>query len=236
MKLFPFIFLFLAFYVIKAQETNSDYLFEKDGYLICYKKSGEIFSGIMAGKSKDDNFTYKKTIVNGLEEGHAWFYENKNILVSEGEYSQGIENGKWIWYYSNGQIKAEGYYENGVGSGMWKYWDESGHIEREGEIENGKEKGKWLYYNDFGNVSTTRIYQAGLKNGLEIWYYNDGQKMIERTFEYGIENGKFAGWFKNGQRKFEGSSVNGKIVRYIEWDLSGKAIKIQNNELEDKNL
>jgi antitoxin component YwqK of YwqJK toxin-antitoxin module len=224
-----------SFYCSYSQEVSSDELFEKDGYLICKIKSGETFSGVMVQKSNDGTVQYKKTIVEGLENGHAEFYDKTGYKLSDGEFKDGIESGKWYWYYKDGQKKAEGFFENGVGVGHWKYWDETGNLVREGEIENNKEQGDWTYYNEKGNITTTRIYHQGLKNGTEIWFYESGQKMLERNYEFGVENGKFSGWFKNGARKFEGNSVNGKIARYIEWDITGKAINIHNPPFEEKN-
>ncbi len=218
-----------------AQEVDISNLFEKDDYLICLKKTKEPFTGIMICKNSDGKIEYKKTIAAGIENGKALFYDKTGYFASDGEFLNGLESGKWTWYYKSGFKKAEGFYKESISNGHWTYWNETGIKEREGDITNGKENGKWLYYNDFGLITTERFYNFGLKDSVETWYYVNGQKMAERRYESGIENGKFEGWYKNGKKKFEGNTIKDNIIRYIEWDENGKAIKIQNNELENKN-
>ncbi len=216
-----------------AQEVDISNLFEKDDYLICLRKSKEPFTGIMIYKNTDKVIEYKKTVIDGIENGKAIFYDKTGNFACDGEYLNGLENGKWSWYYKSGIKKTEGYYKEGVSDGHWIYWTETGIKEREGDITNGKENGKWIYFNDLGLKSVERFYNYGLKDSTETWYYENNQIMTIRRFEYGLENGKFEGWYKNGKKKFEGSSLKGKITNYTEWDDNGKVIKIQNNELEN---
>jgi len=213
-----------------AQEVDISNLFEKDDYLICSKKTKEPFTGIMFCKNSDGKIEYKKTVVDGIENGKALFYDKSGNFAGDGEYFNGLENGKWTWYYKSGFKKAIGYYKDGISNGHWTYWSESGIKEREGNIINGKENGKWEYYSEMGLITTERYYNYGLKDSVEIWYYENGQKMSIHRYESGIENGKFEGWFRNGKKKFESYYRKGEIINYTEWDQDGKIIKSQNKE------
>ena len=70
------IFLILASAYINllfSQEVESKYIFEKDDYLFCLKKTKEPFTGIMVGRNSDGIIEFKKTIVEGIENGKALF-------------------------------------------------------------------------------------------------------------------------------------------------------------------
>jgi antitoxin component YwqK of YwqJK toxin-antitoxin module len=56
--------------------------------------------------------------------------------------------------------------------------------------------------------------------------------MVERRYREGIENGIFKGWYLSGKPRFEGNTRDGKIIRYIEWDEKGNALKIKHPDME----
>ena len=93
----------------------------------------EPFSGIVAGKSRRENYrtypvTFKKSYQNGRLHGKSYFrYENGKIESVE-PYQNGLLDGVVTQFYENGQRKARIHFTQGMrgGSEGETFWDENG--------------------------------------------------------------------------------------------------------------
>lgn len=214
-------------FIISAQVLNFDQLTEGTDFLKYQKNSKEPFSG-MAVKyysSKRQKFIIEYR--DGTENGKAAFFFEDGSPECTGYFRDGMEDSLWVWFYPDGTVKAKGVYDSGAPEGYWEYYNKHGVKERAGNVLQGKEHGMWSYWNEKGNLLTERFYISGVKDSTEIWYYPSGQPMILRHYVNGLEEGVFCGWFENGKKQFEGNARKGIVIRYIEWDINGKALKIQ---------
>jgi antitoxin component YwqK of YwqJK toxin-antitoxin module len=223
---FLVILFFLYAFIISAQTVNFDILTEGTDFLKYMKNEKEPFTGtaVKYYSPKRQKFIIEYT--DGLENGRAAFFFEDGSAECTGYYTDGMEDSTWVWFYPNGKLKAKGSYVSGIAQGYWEYYNQFGIKERSGIVMQGKEHGKWFYWNEKGNLLTERFYQYGVKDSTETWYYPTGQPMILRRYTNGLENGVFSGWFENGRKQFEGNARNGEVIRYIEWDINGKALKI----------
>ena len=87
------------------------------------------------GKDENGNITYELTNGNGkIKE-----YNDKGILIFEGEYLNGEKNGKVKEYNDEGKLIFEGEYLNGKKNGSGKEYYDNGNFKFDGEYLNGKE-------------------------------------------------------------------------------------------------
>ena len=95
---------------------------------------------------------------------------SSNIILFEGEYSNGKRNGKGKEYDSYGNLIFEGEYSNGKRNGKGKEYDSYGKLRFEGEYLNGK---KWngKGYNKKGENDFE--IEEGKGKGKE--YYDGGE-------------------------------------------------------------
>ena len=78
------------------------------------------------------------------------FKLNTNILIFEGEYTNGIRNGNGKEYFDNGVVKFEGEYLNGTKNGKGKEYYDNGKIKFDGKYSEGKRlngEGRKEYFN-----------------------------------------------------------------------------------------
>lgn len=219
----------IALYVLNshAQTVNFERLYEKTDFLKYEKSSNEPFTGtaVKYYNAKKPEFILEYS--DGLEQGRALFFYEDGSKKCTGYYLDGLEDSLWVWYYPDGKLKTTGSFQSGVANGYWEYFHPDGFVERSGYVLEGKEHGKWQYRGDGGKLVNERFYILGVKDSTETWYYPCGAPMIQRNYKNGKEEGRFYGWFENGQKQFEGNAHLGVVVRYIEWDINGKALKIQ---------
>jgi antitoxin component YwqK of YwqJK toxin-antitoxin module len=121
------------------------------------------------------------------------FYENTLLK----EYEQECYKGKvyrCIGWHRNGQKKSQGKYVKNQKKGKWIVWDEGGLIKNKGKYRNGQKTGQWKEWDDSKRKYFVGMYVHDQKNGRWISRYYYGQK--ETMTDY----------------------LNGKAIRYTEWD------------------
>ena len=136
---------------------------------------------------------------------------NTNILLFEGEYSNGERNGKGKLYNSIGKLIFEGEYLNGIKNGNGIEYNYNNKLMFEGEYLEGK---RWNVkgYDINGNI------ECEIKDGKgyikEYNYY--GQLEFEGEYLNGERDGKGKEYYDNGVLMFEGEYSNGK-----RWNVKG---------------
>ena len=185
--------------------------------------TNEIFS-FLTERKKLTIFIYNKELQNNLDitiEDYKYaskryklieddgkgkeFKLNTNILIFEGEYTNGIKNGNGKEYYDNGVVKFEGEYLNGIKNGEGKEYYDNGKIKFEGEYSNTEKDGNGKEYYSNGKIKFEGKYFKGKKWDGKIYNYKC-KKICE------IKNGKgtIKDFYDNGKLKFEGNYSNGK--------------------------
>ena len=124
----------------------------------------------------DINLEYIKKVYGKYEiignDGKGKEYKlNTDILLFEGEYSNGKKNGEGKEFYESGKLKYEGGYINGKRDGIGKEYYESGRLKYKrnnvkeiGEeyFENGRIKYKGEYLNQKRNGKGTEYNEHGI--------------------------------------------------------------------------
>ena len=73
-----------------------------------------------------------------LYEGYFKYYNEKGVLIKEGEYKRNVEEGEWKLYYENGRLMRVENYLHGNLEGNLKSYYPNTRIRREEEYKNGK--------------------------------------------------------------------------------------------------
>ena len=183
-------------------------------------------------------------------------YNERNIMIYEGEYLNGKRNGKGKEYNDErGHIIFEGEYLNGKRNGKGKeyfyYWYRCSLIKKllfegkylsdkkwDGKIYDYKVEKEYELKDGKGyikeNISETKLifegeYLEGERNGKGKEYNFNGDVLYEGGYLNGKKHGKGKEYYCNHQMKFEGDYLNGK-----KWN--GKGYDINNNKIyEIKN-
>ena len=98
-------------------------------------------------------------------------WNDKGILLEEGNYLDGARSGNWVYHYTNGKVSFEGNFRDGEPDGKHKIYYYSGKLNREEIYEMGIKSDNWKSYNELGEVTLTIYY----KDGKE--YKIDGLKL-----------------------------------------------------------
>ena len=121
---------YLYGYRRKGREYDSEKLIYEGEYILGRKWEGK-------GYDINGNIIYELTNGNGIIKEYDIF-DNKFLLVFEGEYKNGKKNGKGKEYDSYKNILAfEGEFKNGKRNGKGKEYNEKGKVVFEGEYING---------------------------------------------------------------------------------------------------
>ena len=110
-----------------------------------------------------------------------------NMLIYEGEYSNGIKNGKGKIYHF-GKLKFEGIFDEQI-NGKGKEYNEDGELIYEGESLKEERNGKGKEYNYHGELKFDGDFLNGKRNGKGKEYNYDGKLIFDGDFLNGKRNG-----------------------------------------------
>ncbi|EDP69622.1 putative inner membrane protein translocase component YidC [Flavobacteriales bacterium ALC-1] len=71
---------------------------------------------------KDGSFAEKAFYKNGMLDGEAKWFSEKNTLLRSSKYKADRLNGKTINYDADGKVTSEGSYEEDMKKGIWRYY------------------------------------------------------------------------------------------------------------------
>ena len=113
-------------------------------------------------------------------------YDDKCVIIFEGEYSGGKRNGKGKEYNDNGDLIFEGEYLDGkIWNGKFKGYNFTNNINKkfDGEYLNGKIKNGVMYDNN------GIIYEIMNGSGILKQYNYEDKLVFEGEYLNGIKNG-----------------------------------------------
>ena len=108
-------------------------------------RSGKLVNGKLVDFHPNGQRRFEKSMVNGLSEGNAIWWDEAGRITHQRTYQAGLLNGFWIEYYpSIGRKKQEQLYENGVETLRRGWWPN--RMKRfEVEFVDGVEKSRALW-------------------------------------------------------------------------------------------
>ncbi|MCL2435946.1 MAG: hypothetical protein FWD09_07415 [Lentimicrobiaceae bacterium] len=209
-----FVFSFLPF--VFAQENLNP-----NGYNIFYYPNGV--------KSSEG------TLVNGKPNGYWKSYNEKGMLVSEGNRKNFLLDSVWVFYAPSGEKSLEISYCEGKKHGFRKQYLEdetiveewifdtltndikafyrTGELKRFTPLVDGKPHGLEKEFNKDGLVIIVSKYYAGIFGKREF---------INRADKFGLKQGNWKYFWENGNMKMEGTYQNDKKKGFFKYyDESG---------------
>ncbi|MBM3989500.1 MAG: toxin-antitoxin system YwqK family antitoxin [Planctomycetes bacterium] len=93
--------------------------------------------------------------------GHWRYFDERGVLLREGDFASGLREGDWVEYHANGRKRYEGLLHRGQNEGPWKYWHENGQLMAEGSFLNNAREGAWRFFDEQGapDARFTGLYQ-----------------------------------------------------------------------------
>lgn len=82
--------------------------------------------------------------------GHWRYFDERGVLLREGDFASGLREGDWVEYHANGRKRYEGLLHRGQNEGPWKYWHENGQLMAEGSYLNNAREGAWRFFDEEG--------------------------------------------------------------------------------------
>jgi antitoxin component YwqK of YwqJK toxin-antitoxin module/Tfp pilus assembly protein PilF len=170
---------------------------------------------------KSDDITYSKGKKQGPFKDYYW----NGAIRLEGSYTNEQNDGNHKSYFPNGGVLCEFNYNKGVQNGKNTCYWPNGTKSSEHTFVNGKVEGVGISYNEAGDKIREFNFTNGSYNGKGMTYY-DG-KQLKSTIEYAndLESNDSKEFYPNNQLKKETIYKNGKISKFLYYDLNGDLIE-----------
>ena len=208
--------------------------------LVCYNKALQKSLCLNIENYKRES----RKIIKGDRNGYGKIIlVDENILLFEGQYSNGKKNGYGKEYYKNGKIKYKGEYSNGLRHSKGEEYYKNGKIKYKGEYSKGKLNGKGIEFFETGvksfqgeyinerkwngigyNSKGKKVFEISNGRGNVLEYNSLGQLLFEGEYIDGDRNGKGKEYYENSSIKFEGIYLKGKKWNGIGYNLKGKEV------------
>jgi antitoxin component YwqK of YwqJK toxin-antitoxin module len=170
------------------------------------------------------------SLVNGKPDGYWKSYNEKGILVSEGNRKDFLLDSVWVFYSPSGEKSLEISYFEGKKHGLRKQYFEdetvveewvadtlindikafykTGELKRLTPLVEGKPHGLEKEFNKDGLIIVVSKYFAGILGKREF---------INRTDKFGLKQGSWKFFWENGNLKEEGTYQNDKKKGYFKY-------------------
>ena len=170
------------------------------------------------------------TLVSGKPDGYWKSYNEKGVLVSEGNRKNFLLDSVWMFYTPSGEKSVKISYFEGKKHGVRKQYFEDETIVEEWQmdtlinaikafyitnelkrftpIEDGKPHGLEKEFNKDGLVIAVSRYYAGILGRREF---------INRTDKFGLKQGSWKYFWENGNLQMEGSYQNDKKKGFFKY-------------------
>ena len=183
-------------------------------------------------------------MVNGQPDGWWKSYNEKGVLVSEGNRKNAQLDSVWFFYNDSGDTSLVIHYRNGMKSGpriqylsderIVENWEDDsllspvrtytadGHLKRETPYLDGRPHGMEREFDTAGHIVKLSYYHRGILTKRE---------QINRTDNFGYKQGKWKFFWPNGNLQLEGEYLNDKKHGFFkEYDEDGNFLTVQKYE------
>jgi len=106
-------------------------------------------NGVETGKHSYEQFKKQQNNIKICTPCYLMSYNEKNILISEGEQYQDCIVGVWKEYYPNGRVKVQGQCKRNNTADWKSLWD---------RLLCSRKEGEWIYYNLNGGILKREMY------------------------------------------------------------------------------
>lgn len=118
---------------------------------------GKLLSAVIS--SLNNGIRSELTILNGVAEGAANYYDEAGNLIESGSFTNGQKHDKWIRYNANKSVSAIAFYNAGKKHGTWSVFDENGIKRMEMTYANGEKTGIWYTFDENGTIASSKSYE-----------------------------------------------------------------------------
>ncbi|MFT6200160.1 MAG: hypothetical protein ACJAQ2_001940 [Vicingaceae bacterium] len=125
-----------------------------------------------------------------------------DVLMEEGQFSNGERTGIWITRNSTGQTIIKANYVNDILSGAYEQYHFKGTPKLKANFKDGLPDGNWVYSSDKGKVIKQGSYEQGKPVGVWKIFDKKGKKVI---IEYDFFTSKST--LASGKRYFEKGGI-----------------------------
>lgn len=196
------------------------------------EKNAELFFSGNGAKAKyfhlNGRLKGKGNYIDQKKDSTWLYYDDREILSQEENYSMGKKDGPSKIFYLDGTIAEEKIYRNGIENGPCKQYFQGGKLKYEAMYVDGNPDGKVNFYHPIGSLKSTGIYKDAVKDGEWISYNEDSLVYAREFYQLGvlknlkIENGLFITRYEGGSIKeeylYRDGKKNGIYKEYYEME------------------
>lgn len=150
---------------------------------------------------------------NGLLEGPARYFYERNVIRAKGQYRQGEPVGRWTLHQNDGNL-SETLYFHTPDSVTTKGERRAFLVDFTGLYLDGRRHGRWVYTNAFGDTTEAIAFKNGLPHG-PYCLYDAGTRYVCGEMFNGMKRGDWPTFNRNGkvtyQRNFDPVFTAGEI-------------------------
>jgi antitoxin component YwqK of YwqJK toxin-antitoxin module len=183
-------------------------------------------------------------LINGKPDGWWKSYNDKGLLISEGNRKNFLLDSLWVFYDNEGKKTLEIHYKESK-----KYGERIHYFTDEYMVENWENdtlKGNVNIYNSLGWLKKTTPYEEGKPHGMEKEFNATGmvvsvaqyyrgillrKEFINRTDNNGLKQGNWKFFHDNGNLQMEGTYLNDKKHGFFKYyDTTGQFLSVEKYE------
>jgi len=178
------------------------------------------------------------TITPDPEDGkteHVVVRNEKDIVVSRGDYVNRNKSGIWRDYTDLGVLTKLAVYKNGLLDGAFLLFNRAGQVMEDANYAKDSLDGLRLTMNN-GRVKSMENYSKGVLHGERKTYYDDGKLQEESNYNMGQRDGVTTWYLQTGKPSLQYTYINGVIdgpVKEFNEDGSVKREGLYKNNAED---
>jgi antitoxin component YwqK of YwqJK toxin-antitoxin module len=162
--------------------------------------------------------TLNQTDENGLKQGSWKRFNERGVLLFEGQFIDDQPYGEFRYYYATRSLRTVLVYDSAGIEAEAVFRHPNGRIQSEGTYINQKKEGLWKFYDEMGRLVSEEEYQNDLKHGLSRKYFRDGTLLEEQFFVEGTAHGSWKQYHPGGSIKhklnFNQGLLEGDAVYY----------------------
>lgn len=163
------------------------------------------------------SISFAQTTINqvdskGKKQGFWKKYNDKGVLLYEGNFKSDVPVGEFKYYHTNGKLKSTTLFIQGVHKVYTTIYHENGVKAAEGIFIDQQKDSIWNYYNDQSTLINIESYKKGVKDG--VWRTFSAQTGIlleEENYRDDQLNGTKSSFFTNGNLNTKIEYINGKM-------------------------
>jgi antitoxin component YwqK of YwqJK toxin-antitoxin module len=180
-------------------------------------------------------------------------YNEKGVLLIQGNYQLGSPDGKWLFFYQDSSIWKTEFTSNDTTYLLDYFQDDSAHTQtvKEGQgfvktyYSTGKTKESYTFSNGLktgpffellasGKTSISGSFLKGKKDGVWEYFYADGTVQKREGYVADSLHGPYEVYYENGKPETVGQYVKGRKTGEWSWHSSqGAFLEMNGGFLDD---